>query len=246
MEDSLEAIPSTTDYQYSYAPVGDFELTSVAGTIAKLREKIAPFRFRLAARAVSRELDLQPGDKILEIGSGLGLLGEAVKDEVDGEIDYFGIELAYQSAKSTNDKGLIGVQADTVKLPFADNSFDALVTNDVLEHVPDAESAVKEIKRVLKPEGKAFVVIADPSEARFDYVQDHINRDENNSNVDYWEKMFTEQGLTVLKDRSEKYRKKDWRRMFNLPILVKLKDRPGFACAFYPINRPGTYIMQKH
>lgn len=241
---TLAPTDRTKEYTYSYSP-DEIRITSVSDVVSKVREKIAPFRFRLAARAISKELQLESGSKILELGSGLGLLGRALKEEVDGEVDYAAVELAYKPAKAGEEKGLLGVQADIVKLPFAEDSFDVVVTNDVLEHIPDAEAAAEEIKRVLKPEGKAFVVIADPSEARFDYVQDHIKRTETYSNVEYWEKLFKEKGLKVLSEESEKYRKKDWRRIFNLPFLVKFKDKPGFACAFNPVNRPGTYILQK-
>lgn len=42
-------------------------------------------------------------------------------------------------------------------LPFADNSIDLVVTQEVLEHVPDPFQSMREIHRVLKPGGSAFV-----------------------------------------------------------------------------------------
>jgi len=239
----MEEASKLVEYQYSYTPT-DLKITSIASTVAKLREKVAPFRFKLAAREISKTLQLEAGDKVLELGSGLGLLGEAIKDEVCGEVNYFALELAYKSAKSGLEKGLLGVHADVTNLPFPDNSFNALVTNDVLEHIPSSE-VVKEIHRVLKPNGKAFIVIADPSEARFDYVHDHIDRANSGTDVKYWEELFQKSGFKLLKIDSEKYRKRDWRKIFNLPLLVNLKDKPGFACAFNPVNRPGTYILSK-
>jgi len=235
---------SLVDYLYAYSP-RRLKTLSFADTIPKLREKIAPYRFKLAARAISRELGFNGGEKILELGSGLGLLGKAVKEEVGGEVKYFGIDLAYNSGKTSLEKGLFSSQASAGKLPFPDNSFDAVVTTDVLEHIPDDRQAVRELHRVLKPGGKAFVVIADPSEPRFGQVTDHINRSGGETDIEYWENLFKKEGLPVLPEQSERYRAKDWRKLFNLPFLVKLKEKPGFACAFNPVNRPGTYIMQK-
>jgi DNA modification methylase len=99
--------------------------------------------------------------------------------------------------------------------------------------------------RVLKPGGKAFVVIADPSEGRFHMVKDHIARTHRATDVHFWEDLFKEKGFNYLEQESKRYRSNDWRQMFNLPVLRKLKDKAGFACAFNPIDRPGTYILQK-
>lgn len=233
-------------YPYSYAPTKVFlEKPSLRELVAKARELIAPIRFRLAARDITRELEIKENSKILELGSGLGLLGEAIKSETGGDISYFGVELFLTSAKQGLDRGLISFQADLQRLPFADGSFDYIVTTDVLEHVNDSEIAAKEMFRVLKSGGKAFVVIADPSEARFDFVEGHIKRSNENSDVSYWENLFMKVGFEVKPENSEKYRRRDWRRIFNLPFLVKLKNKPGFACAFNPINRPGVYILEK-
>lgn len=242
-EATLESTSRKT-YSYSYGPV-QAEIGIMARTISEARKSVAPFRFQLAAREISKELQLRSGLKVLELGNGLGLLGEAIRKKINGTIDYFGIELAYQSAKDSEEKGLLETQADVTQLPFADNSFDTIVSTDLLEHVPDAKKSVEEIVRVLKPGGKAFIVIADPSEARFSSVEDHIDRLNKNSDVRYWEDLFEEKGLKVLSKESEKFRRRDWRKIFNLPFLVKFKDKPGFACAFNPINRPGTYILQK-
>lgn len=45
------------------------------------------------------------------------------------------------------------------QLPFADQSFDTLLVTEVLEHVGDAELAVAEIRRVLRPGGHAIITI---------------------------------------------------------------------------------------
>ncbi|MGB9911327.1 MAG: class I SAM-dependent methyltransferase [Microgenomates group bacterium] len=151
--------------------------------MAKLREKIAPFRFGLAAKEIIRSLNLEGKEKILEIGSGLGLLGQEIKKRIGTKTFYVGIDLAFNPLEKSKDREILPVQGNAIKLPFTDEAFDVVISTDVLEHIPNAEEVIKEIRRVLKPGGKAFIVIADPSEPRFENVVDHIKRSQSASDV---------------------------------------------------------------
>lgn len=51
------------------------------------------------------------------------------------------------------------LQADVCALPLADRSVDAAVSANLLEHVPDDSSALRELQRVLRPGGRAVVVV---------------------------------------------------------------------------------------
>ncbi len=54
---------------------------------------------------------------------------------------------------------LADVKADICNLPFKDNSYDVILCNHVLEHIPDDTKAMKELYRILKPEGMAILQI---------------------------------------------------------------------------------------
>ena len=54
---------------------------------------------------------------------------------------------------------LADVKADICNLPFADNDFDFILCNHVLEHIPDDKKAMSELLRVLKPNGTAILQI---------------------------------------------------------------------------------------
>ncbi|MCX7593402.1 MAG: methyltransferase domain-containing protein [Fischerella sp.] len=51
------------------------------------------------------------------------------------------------------------VHVDVTDMPFADNSFDVILCNHVLEHVPDDRKAMRELHRVLKPTGWAILQV---------------------------------------------------------------------------------------
>jgi predicted SAM-dependent methyltransferase len=54
---------------------------------------------------------------------------------------------------------LADVKADICNLPFDDNKYDIILCNHVLEHIPDDTKAMKELYRVLKPNGMAILQI---------------------------------------------------------------------------------------
>jgi SAM-dependent methyltransferase len=52
------------------------------------------------------------------------------------------------------------VRGDAMALPFADRSFDLIVSSAVWEHLPDVEAATREVNRVLRDRGFALIQIA--------------------------------------------------------------------------------------
>jgi len=100
------------------------------------------------------------GRDVLEIGCGTGLILErtaAVARRATG------VDLSAGMARfSAGRKGLTVAQASAVSLPFAGASFDVVYSFKVLPHVPDLAAALAEIRRVLRPGGRAFVEVYNP------------------------------------------------------------------------------------
>jgi SAM-dependent methyltransferase len=100
------------------------------------------------------------GRDVLEVGCGTGLILErsaAVARRATG------IDLSAGMTRfSATQKGLTVARASATDLPFADASFDVVYSFKVLPHVPDLRAALAEIRRVLRPEGRAFVEVYNP------------------------------------------------------------------------------------
>lgn len=102
------------------------------------------------------------GGQLLEIGCGMGsdLLQLARRGlKVTGvDLTDTGIELAGSRFKIYGQQADLRV-ADAENLPFEDMSFDVVYSFGVLHHTPDTPRSIMEVHRVLKPGGKAFIML---------------------------------------------------------------------------------------
>ncbi|MDP6454714.1 MAG: methyltransferase domain-containing protein [SAR202 cluster bacterium] len=110
---------------------------------------------------------LKSGMTLLDCGCGpgtitLGLAQVVAPAQATGiDIEPGMIEQAKAFAAERGVENVEFQQADILNLPFADNSFDVVLTSAVLEHLNDPESAVKELHRVVKKGGLVGVVNTD-------------------------------------------------------------------------------------
>src|SRR5262245_7275655 len=113
-------------------------------------------------------LDLKPGLRVLEVGSGLGLLAAAVAD-AKPDISVTGLEQSpAQIAAAVTDDRVRYVQGDAHRLEFDDETFDLVYARYVLEHVADPELVLKEMRRVARQGGRVAVCENDISLLRMD------------------------------------------------------------------------------
>jgi SAM-dependent methyltransferase len=87
---------------------------------------------------------------VLEVGSGTGYLQDVVAD-------YTGLDIAASAAKHYHKRFVAGT---ATAMPFADDEFDAIWSIWVLEHIPNPEAALREIRRVVKPGGLLYLLPA--------------------------------------------------------------------------------------
>ena len=99
---------------------------------------------------------------VLEIGCGLGTDGaqfaQAGARYTGIDLTDAAIDLARRRFELFNLPGTFRV-ADAEQLDFPDNTFDLVYSHGVLHHTPDTAAAVREIHRVLRPGGRAVVML---------------------------------------------------------------------------------------
>jgi SAM-dependent methyltransferase len=119
-----------------------------------------------AERVGARALDLGAGS-----GGNTSLLDRA---------GYLAVALEHHpvAAQLARTRGLDVLRADAHRLPFADGAFDVVLACDVLEHLEDDGTAVREIGRVLRPGGRLIgTVPADPELwSAHDVALHHVRR----------------------------------------------------------------------
>ena len=117
--------------------------------------------FKWRVRATFAYLDPQPGDEILDCGCGLGFYLMALSRFVSCCLH--GLDHDFKSllfAQKQVSGARVGLHlGDIYHLPYCDEFFDKVLLSEVLEHLDDDLPALREVWRVLRPEGTLVVTV---------------------------------------------------------------------------------------
>jgi SAM-dependent methyltransferase len=127
---------------------------------------------------------LAPGERVLDLGSGAGT-DSLIAAQMVGEEGYVtGIDMTREMlAKARAAAAEMGaanvefVEAEAERLPFSDASFDVVISNGVIDLVPDKDAVFSELHRVLAPGGR--IQVADVT------IQNPVSA-EGRRNIDLW------------------------------------------------------------
>jgi SAM-dependent methyltransferase/DNA-directed RNA polymerase subunit RPC12/RpoP len=98
--------------------------------------------------------EFRPSEKILDLGCGSG----SFPAQTEGR-NVIGVDVDWKPL--ANSQRFPCACADSHRLPFAGASFDLVIAHHSLEHFHDIPGTIREIRRVLRPQGRLFVSVPD-------------------------------------------------------------------------------------
>ncbi len=127
---------------------------------------------------------LQPGEDVLDVGSGAGMDSLVAAQMVGPTGSVTGIdmtpEMVAKARGSVAEMGLGNVtivESSAEHLPFDEASFDVVISNGVIDLIPDKDAVFSEITRVLRPGGR--IQLADVT------IQNPVS-EESKRDIDLW------------------------------------------------------------
>lgn len=108
----------------------------------------------IRGRRIAESVGLRAGERALDLGCGTGAYTAPIAQGSPGS--FVGVDVApalLRVARERTGSNVVLLAADAGELPFPDETFDAVLGNAVLHHLP-MEQALRELRRVLKPGGR--------------------------------------------------------------------------------------------
>jgi len=120
------------------------------------------FTYRPGHDAVLRALRRYEPARVLDLGCGTGQLAARIRGELGVRVSGCDFSPGMLGRARGREPALGWVRGDATRLPFADRSFDAVVSTEAFHWFPSQSDALAEIFRVLEPGGHALIALINP------------------------------------------------------------------------------------
>jgi len=130
--------------------------------------------------------------RVLDLGCAKGFLVQAFRAQ--GAASAFGADISLYAVSQGEAavRGRLLVADMQVGIPVRSASCNLVTALDVFEHLPDPDPALREIRRVLRDDGRAYLKICHPSHPNAQRDPSHVNVQP----LAYWRRTFRRAGFT--------------------------------------------------
>ena len=103
----------------------------------------------------------QPGERVLDVSCGTGIVARNAASMVGGTGRVVGIDMnaSMLEIARSNDAPVEWREGDALAMPFLDQEFDVVVCQQGLQFFPDRSKALREMHRVLVPNGRLGIAV---------------------------------------------------------------------------------------
>lgn len=124
---------------------------------------------------------LQPGQRVLDVACGTGVVTRLAAQRLGGSGTVAGLDvnpgmLAVARAATPRDIPIDWYEASAESIPLPDSTFDVVLCQMGLQFIPNKPAALREMRRVLAPGGRAFVTVPGPKPPMFAIMTDALAR----------------------------------------------------------------------
>jgi ubiquinone/menaquinone biosynthesis C-methylase UbiE len=142
----------------------------------RMLSNVGDVYFKRCITTILHEIDIKPGERLLDAGCGEGFYSMLISNLFDCDITAIdnGAEILTAARKRFGKNTKVTLEKQNLlKLPYPKKYFDNIICSEVLEHIENDAKVMQELNRVLKPGGHIYITV--PNE-NYSLLWDPINK----------------------------------------------------------------------